>query len=125
MRVIALNSLACDNLNFYLIANITDPSDQLRWLETELLEAERLQQPVYIISHISPAITECSKTWSIIYRSLSARFERTIKGHFYGHSHNDQFVVLTDPITQVPTGTVYQAPSLSPVANHEPSFRIY
>ena len=33
VRVIALNSLVCDDTNFYLIANVTDPSGQLEWLE--------------------------------------------------------------------------------------------
>lgn len=33
LTVIALNSMVCDDTNFYLIANVTDPSDQLKWLE--------------------------------------------------------------------------------------------
>lgn len=118
VTIIAMNSLVCDDTNFYLIANVTDPSDQLKWLEHELLLAESQQSSVFIISHISPGISGCSHTWTRIYRALSARFSETIKGHFYGHTHNDQFVVLTNPLTHEPIGSIYQAPALSPVSGH-------
>lgn len=118
LTVIALNSIVCDDTNFYLIANATDPSDQLKWLEKELISAESESSSVFIISHISPGISECSHTWSRIYRALASRFNRTIKGHFYGHTHNDQFVVLTNPITKQPIGSIFQAPSLTPVGSH-------
>ena len=39
VTIIAMNSLVCDDTNFYLIANVTDPNDQLKWLEQELLKA--------------------------------------------------------------------------------------
>jgi hypothetical protein len=40
LKVIALNGEVCDNMNFYLIANVTDPSMELEWLEKELSESE-------------------------------------------------------------------------------------
>jgi sphingomyelin phosphodiesterase len=40
LRVIAINTQACDSLNFFLMENITDPANELAWLKTQLQDAE-------------------------------------------------------------------------------------
>lgn len=63
--------------------------------------------------------------WSEVYRALIARYNQTIRGQFFGHTHNDQFVVYTHSITKEPTSILLEAPSLSPIMSHQPAFRIY
>jgi sphingomyelin phosphodiesterase len=87
-------------MNFYLVANVTDPSSQLEWLEAQLADSEAKREGVYITSHISPNLLECSTIWSEVYRALIARYNFTIKGQFYGHTHNDMFVVYTHSLTK-------------------------
>lgn len=41
VRVIAINTQACDMLNFNLIKNITDPSAEIEFLRKELYVAEK------------------------------------------------------------------------------------
>lgn len=39
-KIIAINTEACYNLNFYLLADRNDPGGILAWLESELLNME-------------------------------------------------------------------------------------
>lgn len=64
LKVVSLNGEVCDNMNFFLIANVTDPSRELEWLEGELADSEAKNEAVYIVSHIPPNLLECSTTWS-------------------------------------------------------------
>jgi sphingomyelin phosphodiesterase len=77
------------------------------------------------MSHIPPNLLECSTIWSEVYRALIARYNYTIRGQFFGHTHNDQFVVYTHSITKEPTSILLEAPSLSPIMSHQPAFRVY
>ena len=53
-RVIALNTQACNSLNWYIVGQRNDPGNQYAWLEQELLDAESAGEIVYIISHYTP-----------------------------------------------------------------------
>jgi sphingomyelin phosphodiesterase len=125
VKVIALNTIACDNNDFYLINDPTDPSHQLQWLRKELYDAETKEQGVFIIGHIPPGSFNCDSTWSARYRALVDRFTHVIKGQFFGHSHKDQFEVVRSYADNSPVGAIYIAPSMTTFTGHHPSFRIF
>lgn len=89
LKVIAMNSQACNGENWYLLREPTDPGNQLQWIRAELYDAERRNLSVYIISHIHPL--SCLSDWVDRYNILIDRFSHIIRGQFFGHSHNDHF----------------------------------
>jgi sphingomyelin phosphodiesterase len=126
LRIISINCFLCDNLNFFLIENPTDPHGQFAWMEETLRQAEKDGEYVFIIGHIPPGdstyTSECSKRYQI----LVDRFQNIIRGHFYGHTHYDEFRVLTEYYNKEKVaGVIFTAPSLTTYSFQNPSFRIY
>lgn len=124
LKIIAINTLACDMSNFWLLSNVTDPGNNLEFLRSELASAEANNQYVYILGHVPPASDICMSLWSKHYQVLIRRYANIIRGQFFGHTHNDEF-----RISRAQDGTAigiqFFAPSLDPLYYHNPSFRIY
>lgn len=64
---------------------------QLIWLVNILKEAERTNEKVHIISHISITSNSCLNAWRKEYRRIVLRYANVITGQFHGHSHLDEF----------------------------------
>lgn len=96
-RIITLNMNYCNNKNWWLLLNDTDPAAELQWLIYELQSAEFANEKVHIIGHIPPGMSDCLKVWSRNYYSIIARYESTIVAQFFGHTHSDEFEVFYDP----------------------------
>eukprot|EP01104_Vermistella_antarctica_P004959 TRINITY_DN15366_c0_g1_i1.p1 TRINITY_DN15366_c0_g1~~TRINITY_DN15366_c0_g1_i1.p1 ORF type:complete len:574 (-),score=87.52 TRINITY_DN15366_c0_g1_i1:107-1828(-) len=127
LRVISLNTQYFDILNFWnaLYLNTSDPGGQLQFLEEALLNASQSNERVYIIGHIPPNDSFALYPYIDAYLAIVERYNSTIVAHFFGHTHNDQFNVLTDQGTQsVPWNTVYTAPSLTTYTQQNPSYRV-
>lgn len=84
VKVIALNTQACDLLNFFLIKNVTNPTSEVEFLFEELSLAEQHGQKAIIIGHIPYGDNTCSSLWSMRIQVLIDRFEATIIGNFFG-----------------------------------------
>ena len=54
LRIIALNNIVNDIVNTFLWINEQDPTNELKWLEEVLEEAERNKEQVLIIGHLPP-----------------------------------------------------------------------
>jgi len=124
-RVIALNSQWGDIINFYLYLLEDQNTEQFSWFVQVLTAAEAAGEKVIIIGHIPPgeaAIKQVS-TYATDYVQIVNRFSTTIVGQFYGHTHDDEFEVITNGTHA--TGTVFLAPSVTTYTYHEPSYRIY
>lgn len=89
IRFIVLNTQTMDVLNFFLIDNPYDPDGMLEWLRSELYTAERAGQKAFIFGHIPPGDTFANSLWAERYGVLVDRFERTITGQFFAHTHED------------------------------------
>lgn len=89
VRVIALNTQACDLLNFYLIQNVTNPNAETNFLREQLYIAEKNNQKAFIIGHIPYGDNTCSSEWAERIQVIIDRFEYTIAGQFFGHTHKD------------------------------------
>ena len=54
------------------------------------------------------------------------RYESTIVGQFYGHTHFDHFEVFYDTATLTrPTSVAYISPSVTPFSNINMGYRIF
>ena len=123
LRVVAINTNVCNNLNFFLLLNFDDPSRHLHWIYRELHEAESQGDKVFILGHIPPGRDSCFNHWAHEYHRLIRRFNNTIVGQFFGHTHFDEFEVFYEDST--PIGVAYLAPSLTPHEGINPAYRIY
>ncbi|GAB6031400.1 hypothetical protein CHUAL_009180 [Chamberlinius hualienensis] len=116
LRLISLNM----NYGHYL--NIYDPEDQLTWLIQQLDECERMNKKVHIIGHIPPGM--CAYVWGRNYRSILNRYKDTIAAHFYGHTHFDEFEIISDN-KNTPVSVAFIGPSVTTYEGVNPAFRIY
>jgi sphingomyelin phosphodiesterase len=140
----------CNNKNWWLLLNSTDPVSELQWLVYELQGAEINGEKVHIIGHIPPGHSDCLKVWSrnyyhIINRlvldhlshllahlgkwkspSVFLRYESTITAQFFGHTHYDEFQIFYDTSDLGRALSIaYVGPSVSPYYDLNPGYRIY
>lgn len=126
LRIISVNSLLCDNLNFFLIKDPTDPGQQISWMEQVLRQAELDKEIVFIIGHIPPGDSTFLTQCSLRYNALADRFSQIIRGHFYGHTHLDEFRIIPEYFNSTNVaGIIFTAPSLTTYSFQSPSFRVF
>lgn len=65
--------------------------------------------------------------WSQQYHRIIRRFNNTIRGQFFGHTHYDEFEVMLSPkqTSFQPVNVLYVAPSLTPHNGMNSAYRIY
>ncbi|KAG4066539.1 hypothetical protein HA402_007175 [Bradysia odoriphaga] len=126
-RIISLNTNYCYFANFWLILNATDPASHLQWLIYELQAAELSNEKVHIIGHISPGYIDCMRIWSRNYYNIIRRFESTVTGQFFGHTHGDEFEMFWDDPDDLnrAVNVAYIAPSVTAFSNFNPGYKIY
>eukprot|EP01137_Pigoraptor_chileana_P007391 Opistho-2@52926 len=126
LRLISLNMNYCNNQNWWILINQTDPAGELQWLINTLQAAEDKGELVYIIGHIPPGSGACVDDWSFNYNIIVDRYESTILSQFFGHEHDDEFELSYDVATNSrPTSMYFAAPSITPYTNMNPGFRMY
>lgn len=124
LRVISLNMNYCHNGNWWLLIQSQDPTEEVQWLVDQLDDAEKNNIKVHLIGHIPPG--KCVWVWSRNYRDVLDRYKATVTGHFYGHTHNDEFeMIYDDEDTTLPISVAHIAPSVTTYSKMNPSFRIY
>jgi sphingomyelin phosphodiesterase len=72
-RIISLNMNNCNNRNWWLLLNSTDPGSELQWFIYELQSAELKNEKVHVIGHIPPGHSDCLKVWSRNYYNIINR----------------------------------------------------
>jgi len=126
LRMISLNMNYCNNKNWWLLLNSTDPAQELQWLIYELQSAELKGEKVHILGHIPPGHSDCLKVWSHNYYRIVNRYEATIAGQFFGHTHFDEFEVFYDETYRGRASSIaYIGPSVTPYYGLNPGYRIY
>ncbi|CAL1293894.1 unnamed protein product [Larinioides sclopetarius] len=124
LRLLSLNMNYCNSQNWWMLLNSTDPGQELEWLVHQLQEAELRGEKVHIIGHIPPGHSDCLPVWSANYHRIINRFESTVRGQFFGHSHLDELEVFYDEDRR-PTNVAYIGPSVTSYDGLNPSYRIY
>jgi len=138
LKVISINTNYCNNQNWWLLLNSTDPADELSWMIKELQESELNGDRVMIIGHIPPGYNDCLQVWSRNYHRIINRFEDTIVGQFFGHTHQDEFEIFYDEDDKTgkglnsthfaflrPTSVAFISPSVTTFGGVNPGYRIY
>lgn len=126
LRLVSLNMNYCNNQNWWLLINTTDPMGQLNWLMNVLQKAEDNKEKVHIIGHIIPGGGSCLKAWSWNYYKVINRYESTVTAQFFGHVHNEMFTMFYDEVQfKRPTSVLYNPGSVTTFSNLNPGFRIY
>ncbi|XP_072401244.1 sphingomyelin phosphodiesterase isoform X1 [Diabrotica undecimpunctata] len=125
-RLISLNMNYCNNKNWWLLLNSTDPATELQWFIYELQSAEFNGEKVHVIGHIPPGHSDCLKVWSRNYYAIINRYESTIVAQFFGHTHYDEFEVFYDKkdLSRA-INIAYIGPSVTPYYDLNPSYRLY
>eukprot|EP00731_Ephydatia_muelleri_P019987 Em0012g812a len=121
LKVISLQTNFGYHENYWLYMNETDPDGHLAWLAKQLQIAEDNGEKVHIIGHFPPSQTLHS--WGSNLYNILHRYESTIVGQFYGHSHRDEFLVMYDQNNvSRPIGVGFIEPSITPFTNINPGF---
>ena len=147
VRVVSLNSVlfsekyepqssqqSCDEVQS------TAPSQAFAWLEQTLSDAKAANQKVWLMFHIPPGIDgygsahnhngSCEADivpmwipeWTVKFDSLLINYQDTVMASFAGHTHTDDFRVISDGNT--PKSFVLVDPPVSPVYDQNPAFRV-
>lgn len=124
LRILSVNMNYCHGANWWLLVQSQDPTEEVQWIIDQLDEAEQNNEKVHLIGHIPPG--ECTYVWSRNYRDILDRYKNTISGHFYGHTHKDEFEIVYDDVnTTVPISFSNIGPSATTYSNLNPAFRVY
>ncbi|XP_037078854.1 sphingomyelin phosphodiesterase-like [Pollicipes pollicipes] len=130
-RIVSLNMNYCNNKNWWLLLNATDPAQELSWLVYELQAAELNQEKVHILGHIPPGHTDCLAVWSKNYYRIVDRYSGTVAAQFFGHTHFDEYSLIYPEVPGDPegsanaTGLMYIGPSITTYLNLNPGYRLY
>ncbi|PAV87727.1 hypothetical protein WR25_03763 [Diploscapter pachys] len=112
----------------FLYLNQSDPDGTMSWLVRELYASEKSGDAVHIMAHIPPGDGECLEGWARNYYRVVQRFADTITAQYFGHDHNDFFIVFyenMDDVNSRPVSVGYAAPSVTTYSNLNPAYRIY
>jgi sphingomyelin phosphodiesterase len=114
LRIVSMNCMLCDVLNFQLFKSPTDPESGIDWLVSVLRAAEKAEEIVYIIGHIPLGDRFQSRECSKRLIAILDRFSYIIRGSFHGHTHFDEFRLVSEYFNKDKVlDLVYIAPSLT------------
>ncbi|RAH46803.1 PPN1 endopolyphosphatase family protein [Aspergillus brunneoviolaceus CBS 621.78] len=129
------------NILSYTTPPTPDPLSQFAWLTTELHQAERHHQRVWLLTHVPPGNSHMLPCYAHALKRIIERFRATIAAIFSGHRHLDLFQVYYRPLSPNNASTMrssrmihntsrkavainYITPSLTSERGR-PAFRIY
>ncbi|XP_038196239.1 acid sphingomyelinase-like phosphodiesterase 3a [Arvicola amphibius] len=120
LRIISLNTNLYYGPNVMTL-NKTDPANQFEWLENTLNSSLQNKEKVYIIAHVpvgylpyamaTPAVRQYYNEKLV---EIFRKYSSVIAGQFYGHTHRDSLMVLSDK-NGSPINSVFVAPAVTPV----------
>ncbi|KIJ98756.1 hypothetical protein K443DRAFT_133333 [Laccaria amethystina LaAM-08-1] len=131
LRIISINTVYWYKVNFWLYdsdAFQADPNGILAFTIQELQAAEDAGQRAWIIAHMPPGRYDAMRDQSNYFDQIVQRYRNTIAGQFYGHSHQDEFMIsYSDYTKQTAANAVsvgWIAPSITPSGGN-PAFKVY
>ena len=91
VRIVAVNTEACYYYNLYLLTEMSDPGNQLAWLERTLDEMQQNGEIAIFIAHHPPGGTDCLSEWAKRLTALLERYQDVVRLQFFGHAHEEMF----------------------------------
>ncbi len=142
LRVIILNTVIYTK-NFHPAdgtTQIADGNEQMQWLEAELKDAVSTGDKVYIAMHIPPGLDAFgsqktpsptwvhvpgqTQSWLNSFLELVSKYQQTVTGVLYGHTHMDEFRRLYDSSGTKITGVAISCPGITPNHLNNPGFKM-
>ena len=126
-RLISFNSIYYDGNNLFKHKKNLQNDPQIKWLILMLDRARLYKEQVWFISHIFPTAGESTPEYNTIMKQIFWDYRDVIRYQWYGHSHNDQFILFqhTDSNNKtVSFSSGIVGPSIMPDKRF-PAFRIY
>jgi len=113
-------------MNWYLWEVLSDPGDELAWLESVLKDMEAKGEQAIFLGHIPT--NDCLRAWGSRFQALADRYQHIIRFGLFGHSHDENFY-LTRSVgayneSKVITFNSIMAPSTT-YKGKNPSFAVY
>ena len=121
--MIAINTEACYNANFFLLNSRYDPGNQLSWLEAKLAQMEMNGEIAILIGHHPVASSSCLYEWSARFRILMDRYQHIVRLSFFGHMHEEQHNAIKSWRNNKFIGTNFWSGSVTTYSHIYPSFR--
>ena len=126
LRIISLNCVICDSMNFHLISDSMQVSKMFKWLENVLNEAEKNDERVYLLDHIPMYCSQHTFDCTFRLKILLDRYQNIISGYLSGHTHTDEINLIKEYYNPNKYLIInYICPGLTTYPSHWPSFRIY
>ncbi|KAK9850336.1 hypothetical protein MYU51_012249 [Penicillium brevicompactum] len=135
LRIIAFNTDFWLKSNFLTFINATDPDNSgvFSWMISELQKAEDANERVWIIGHVLSGwdgTNPIANPTNLFYQIVERYSPHVIANIFFGHTHEDQFMVYyanngTVQNAQTALATGWIMPSVTPLTNLNSGFRLY
>jgi sphingomyelin phosphodiesterase acid-like 3 len=137
LRLIAMNTVIY-NWQFKTVdgtQQLADGNAQMTFLANQLADAEAKREKVYIAMHIPPGVDAHSgndmwvnlssgkNSWLNNFLNLTDRYQSTIAGILYGHTHMDELRRLYDSTGTHITEVAISCPGVTPQHNNNPGFK--
>jgi hypothetical protein len=137
-KIIALNDIYFSSKNKHAAAGW----QQMTWLASELASAAQNGEKVWIITHIPPGVNvgttlsnkQITDFWQTknrnaqgqtfleAFSALTVEYSSVIAGIFCGHTHMDQFRLISDQGVSI--AFVHVTPAVSPQFGNNPAFQV-
>ncbi|TFK38175.1 Metallo-dependent phosphatase-like protein [Crucibulum laeve] len=131
LRIISLNTIYWYKDNFWLYDSDKfqpDPNGILGFAVQQLQAAEDAGQRAWVIAHMPPSGGDAFHDQSNYFDQIVQRYRNTIAAQFYGHTHEDEFVIGYSDYDNQNANTAdsigWIAPSLTPRSGN-PAFKVY
>ncbi|KAJ5924315.1 hypothetical protein N7466_008502 [Penicillium verhagenii] len=135
LRIISVNTDFWYRANLLNFINSTNPdnSGMLAWMIDELQKAEDAGERVWIIGHVLTGwdgSNPLPDPTNLFYQIVDRYSPHVIANTFWGHTHEDQFMVYyanngTVRNEQTALSTGWVGPSVTPITNLNSGFRMY
>ena len=126
LRIVSLNCLICNSMNFHLIGDSLQVAKMFKWLENVLNEAEKNNERVYLIDHIPLRCSQHTYDCTFRLKILIERYRDIISGLISAHSHRDEINLIKEYSHPNKYSIInYIGPGLSTYTKCWPSYRIY
>ena len=126
LRIVSLNCLICDTMNFHLIGDSFQVARMFKWLENVLNEAEKNNEKVYLLDHIPLRGSQHTYDCTMRLKILIERYQNIISGLISAHTHRDEINLIREYTNPNQYSIInYIGPGLSTYTKCWPSYRIY
>ncbi|TFK22448.1 sphingomyelin phosphodiesterase [Coprinopsis marcescibilis] len=131
LRIISLNTVYWYKNNWWLYDSNNaqpDPNGILQFTVEQLQVAEDAGHRAWIVGHIPPGRQDVLRDQSNYFDQIVQRYRHVIAGQFFGHSHQDEFMVgysdYNRRTSETAVSVAMLAPAITPRGSN-PGFKVY